>query len=217
MVAFVVTAFVAPGFLLSDEEDSGGTSGDPDTTTSGQPNGEQGGDGGPVDLAQQIAGALTSGDSATLQKPLCADATGRVDEAVGMAGSLGEVQITGQPDVQGDQAVVLGTAGEYRVAAVLQDSGNGWCWLDVAIDTSGSGGAVGAPTTAPGGTGSPSDSGSAGSASVSDLSSEGQRVLDKILSSVDKGDSAALPGMVCESWEDALNDLEAKAASAEKF
>ncbi|WP_232286268.1 hypothetical protein [Saccharomonospora azurea] len=212
VVAFVITAFVVPGFLLSDDDDSESTSGDSGTSAGG----EQGGDGGPGALAQQIADALTSGDSATLQNLLCADATEMVNEAVGMAGSLGQVQMTGEPQVQGDQAAVLGTAGEYKVAALLKDSGNGWCWQDVQIDTSGAGGDIGAP--APGDTGSTGDTGdtgSTGSGSPSDLSSEGQQFLDKVMSTLDKGDSAALPGMVCEGWEDALEDLKTKASSSE--
>jgi hypothetical protein len=217
VAAFVVTAFVAPGFLLSDDEgDSGGTG----TSAGGQGNGE---DGGPGPVAQQIASALSNGDTATLQKLICANADELVHEVVGMAGSVGQVQLTGEPEVQGNQAIVRGTADSYDVTAMLQNAGSGWCWQGVEID--GDGGMGTPPPDGTGDTGDTGDTGgtgdgngpAVGSTDPADLSPEGQEFLDKILSTLDSGDTKPLADMVCKGWEDALEDLEDKTKSSEKL
>ncbi len=82
VVVFVITAFVAPGFLLSDDDD--------DSTSGGGGNSS-----GAQALAEKIHDGLIANDTATLQQLACPDATDMVQGAIEPFG-IGDVRIDGR-------------------------------------------------------------------------------------------------------------------------
>ncbi len=206
VVAFVVTAFVAPGFLLSDDDESGGTGNSP-----GDSQGNAAGD--PATIAQQVSTGLSSGDTTTLNGLACSNATEMVHEAIGMAGQLGQVTMNGQPQVSGNQATAQGTASvggqNYPVSATFAQENGKWCWQDASVETQGAGGLDTTPTDMSSPIGEPGTEDDTGSTGSGDSAA----FLGEVGAALNAGDVDALNNMLCAGVTDSTKSAIAEAAA----
>lgn len=185
VVAFVITAFVAPGFLLGDDDDKDDDKG----TASGNTGDSENSDAKAV--AQYLVDAANSNDAATLTQLACADADSDIADLIDDIGALDQLQATGPVQEMGDQAqfpviaVVQGTPNEAVVG--LFNEGNGWCWSSVTVGAGGSG-----SPDMPGGPGGPGDM---------DSSSTGDDpavITENFVDAVNAGDKSGALELVCE-------------------
>lgn len=206
VVAFLVTGLLAPGFLLGDDDESGGTGNSP-----GGSQGNAAGD--PAAIAQQVSTGLSSGDTTMLNGLACSNATEMVHEAIGMAGQLGQVTMSGQPQVSGNQAVAQGTASvggqNYPVSATFAQENGKWCWQDASLETQSSGGLGTTPTGMSSPTGEPGTGDDTGSAGSGDSAA----FLDGVGAALNAGDVDALNQMLCAEASDSTKAAIAEAAA----
>lgn len=216
VVAFVITAFVAPGFLLSDDDDS-----DKSDNSAGGESQSQTSD--PSAIAQQISQALSSGDTATLTGLACPDASSMVQQAIQMAGQFGQVTMNGQPQVSGNQAIAQGTAAvngkTYPVSATLVQQGGKWCWQDADIEVQGAGGMDNAPTdmSYPGespGVSSDDTSGTNGDVGATGGSpADSETFVNVIHTLLNSGDMESLEKLACPAYSDSVTSVLEEALS----
>ncbi|OQO92504.1 hypothetical protein B1813_09935 [Saccharomonospora piscinae] len=141
LVAFLITAFVAPGFLLGDDSESGGADG---PLAAG---------GTARDLGDRIGDALQSGQPGAVTPLLCQDAT---DPLKKFAEGLREPQPPSYVEVterDGTASAVLTLSGpalgkpeitgQVTATGTLANQETGWCWRDFQ-DASGYLGQIGA-------------------------------------------------------------------------
>ncbi|NIJ14867.1 hypothetical protein FHU38_005275 [Saccharomonospora amisosensis] len=174
VIAFVITAFVAPGFLLSDKEDGGGAGGS-----------------GAAAVAQQIIDGLNNKDTASLNQLTCSGADEDVSEAIGSVNdiekaTLGEVKESGNTATAKAKVVVSGD--EYDVVSELAKNGGNWCWQNLSM-----GGTAAGPTTnpsEPAGTGDDTSGGSGGAA-------DAETLIQEFIDAINNGDEATATGMLC--------------------
>jgi hypothetical protein len=197
VVAFVITAFVAPGFLLSDDDD--------DSTSGGGGNSS-----GAQALAEKIRDGLIANDTATLQQLACPDATDMVQGAIHSASELADVRIDGQAQENGDTATVKATVTldgvgvETGITNTFAKQNGEWCWQDLTFNVSNMPGpgemsdipsmppAPSIPSVpSPGSPGSASDIGSSGS------SGGVEAFLQQFGEALNAGDAETLQGMLC--------------------
>ena len=197
VVVFVITAFVAPGFLLSDDDD--------DSTSGGGGNSS-----GAQALAEKIRDGLIANDTATLQQLACPDATDMVQGAIQSASELADVRIDGQAQENGDTATVKATVTldgvgvETGITNTFAKQNGEWCWQDLTFNVSNMPGpgemsdipsmppAPSIPSVpSPGSPGSASDIGSSGS------SGGVEAFLQQFGEALNAGDAETLQGMLC--------------------
>ncbi|SFP76115.1 hypothetical protein SAMN05421810_103332 [Amycolatopsis arida] len=126
LVAFAVTAFVAPGFLLSDDE---------------------GKDGGPQQVAQQIIDGINAKDKAALNALKCGNADRDVDQAIQNIGAtsdarLGEVKQVSDTSATANLDITI-AGSPTQVVGELRSADSKWCWQNWTT----AGGNAPAPTT----------------------------------------------------------------------
>ncbi|MEU6642534.1 hypothetical protein ABZ863_08275 [Saccharomonospora sp. NPDC046836] len=122
VATFAVAAFVAPGFLLREEQN----------TTAG-------GDSDAAGLAQQIAQGFTDHDEAGLNQFVCAGAGPATGGYIEEASVVREFTIQGEVTESGDTAtatahVVVEQRGETvqgGLSLEFANEGGRWCWKDV--------------------------------------------------------------------------------------
>lgn len=181
VIAFVITAFVAPGFLLSDEEDGGGA-------------GDGAGGTGAAAVAQQIIDGLNNKDTAALNKLTCSGADQDVSEAIGSVNdiekaTLGEVKESGNTATAKAKVVVSGD--EYDVVSELAKNGGNWCWQNLSIGGTGTGtGPTMTSPSEPTGTGDDTSGGSGGAA-------EAEAMIEEFIDAINNGDKATATDMLC--------------------
>jgi hypothetical protein len=145
IAAFAVTAFIAPGFLLS--EDKGGSGG---TAATGEkdPGGDEGGgdDGGGDDggsdataLINQIVQGFQNKDSATLDGLICPGSEPGIRGFTEEAKYVQEFELKGEVQETGDTATAQAHAvldsgeeqAEGDVTLTVANQGGSWCWKDM--------------------------------------------------------------------------------------
>ncbi len=207
VVVFVITAFVAPGFLLSDDDDDGNTVND---TANGD------GGGGAQALAEQIRDALNAQDTTALQGLICPDATPMVQGIVSSSAQISDVEIQGQVQENGDTATVTANvtyAGQpVNVENTLANQNGTWCWQDLVMNT------PGMPSTPGDAGGMPevpdsSDTGNTSSA----FSAEAGTFVKQVESALNSGDNLTLSSMICEGYEDEVSGLDSAVAAGVTF
>lgn len=124
VVVFLITALVAPGFLLGDDERGDGGTG-----------GASGGSGATA-LAQQIVAGFNNHDTSALTELTCADADPDVDEVIMVVSTvdnatLGTVTESGSTATAGARVVVSGQT--MDTTAKLVKTGQTWCWQNLSI------------------------------------------------------------------------------------
>lgn len=124
---FAILAWVAPGFLLGDDESSAAAS-------------EDGGSGrSATDVARQIIQGFNNRDTTALERLTCEGADEEVTETIGRAGQVDQATLIGDAQESGDtataSAVIVVAGSSMEVSATLANDG-GWCWQSVT--TSGS-------------------------------------------------------------------------------
>ncbi len=205
VVAFVVTAFVAPGFLLSDDSDS--------SETAGGTAGGDGGDGAQA-LAEQIRDAFNAQDPTTLQGLTCPNATQMVQSIISTAGQVSNVELQGQAKKNGDTATVTANVtydGQpMSVENTLANQNGTWCWQDLTLNTSmpsTPGDAGGMPETPDGDTGN----------TPSGVSANAETFVKQIESALNSGDNPDLSSVVCKGYEERVAGLESALAAGATF
>lgn len=142
LAAFAVTAFVAPGFLLSDDKDSGGA-----TAGSGDSGGGGGDSGGGVDagdseaavLVEQIVQGFVDKDEAGLNELVCSGSESAIHGYTEEVEYVQEFELQGEVEESGDTATAQAHAsldnGEQQVEAdvtiTVANEGGSWCWKDM--------------------------------------------------------------------------------------
>lgn len=111
LVAFLITAFVAPGFLLNDK--------------------------GPREVARSTAAAIDAHDKAALRRLICSDASMTVRAAIGAVDDVGSARLTSVRQQAPDHAVgeITVRAGGTRatVEAMFARQNDEWCWQDISM------------------------------------------------------------------------------------
>lgn len=197
VIVFVITGFVAPGFLLGDDEDSGGTAGGAAADSSG-----------PEALAQRIVAGFDSQDAAALTKLKCANAEGDVDEVIGYVGQVGNIQLDSVNEVSGTEATAGGTVvmqgRTMRTTAGFAKEGGTWCWQSVTMG-------MDAGSPGPGETGPPrateSPSAPVGNATVADTA-------NGFISALNSGDSSTARSLTCPDYQEGPDGLVEMASQA---
>ncbi|OLT38667.1 hypothetical protein BJF85_08120 [Saccharomonospora sp. CUA-673] len=114
---FVFTAWVAPGFLVADDETEDGE--------------------GAHALATRIMTAFADQDKAELRSVACADADPAVADAIQQAPGVTAAHVTGQATEQGGIVTIGGriSAGndDIDLRLVLDTVGDAWCWRSVEV------------------------------------------------------------------------------------
>lgn len=183
VIAFVITAFVAPGFLLADDE----------RTPAGGGNGAR--TGGAQAVAERIIAALKAGDVKALNAARCEDADSSVDQAIGMAQQISDARLTGKVTESGGTArapssVKVGGR-EYPSVAELAKEGDTWCWRSVAIE-----GMEGQPSADPSASASeevdPNDPRIAKGPTA-----KADEAIEAFVGAINSGDRKAAKGMLC--------------------
>lgn len=195
LAAVGVTGFVAPGFFLSDSENT--PVGEPSTkptTTSSKPD-----SGGAEDALAAVADGLDTQDKDALEEIACADATSIVGEAIDDAENLTGAELTDTEEVSDDE--VKGTievtvdddTGDVEVT--VTETGGEWCWQDIELV----GGAEPsdptastAPSTEPSAPG-----GGTPTAGGKPVPAEALAAMQTFLDAVNAGDAAAAKGTLC--------------------
>lgn len=192
VVAFVITAFVAPGFLLDDDsKGSQGANADGDSAQA---------------LAVRLRDALNNRDTAALREMACPRAAGMVEATIAEISEVSDVELVGEAQEKEDTAVVKYGVTFYGEPITFENTltkrDDSWCWQDLAIeaaiqpesDTSAVPGGPGAP-------GSP------------DAAEVGEKFLDEVVSTVNGGDTAAVASLVCPGMDSTTSNLEDAASS----
>lgn len=188
VIAFVITAFVAPGFLLGDDEDGGGS-------------GDGSGGTGAAAVAQQIIDGLNNKDTAALNKLTCSGADEDVSEAIGSVGdieqaTLGEVKESGNTATAKAKVVVLGD--EYDVVSELAKDGGNWCWQNLSM------GDVAPVSPEP----SPAEPTGIGdeTGTSSPAGGDPDTAVQQFVEAVNGGDEATATGMMCSGAQQMSQD-----------
>ncbi len=193
VVAFAVTAFVAPGFLLGDDGES--------------PNSADAGVGSAQALAEQLRDALDRQDSAALRELACPDATGMVTGTIAEVSEVSDAEIHGQVQENGDTALARTSVTFYDIPITFDNTlvnrDGSWCWHDLAIE---GGNLPGSDTT-----GTPGEAGSANAAQ------DGDAFLNEFVSTVNSGDTATAVSMVCPGVNSTKEGVQKAASSGVTF
>ncbi|TWE30049.1 hypothetical protein [Prauserella muralis] len=185
VVAFVITAFVAPGFLLGDD------SGDPPGGAGAQAGGQGGGNSAEA-FAQGIVAAFNNSDTNTLNAAMCPGAEPDVSEVIGQASVVENMKLGAVKSVSDTEAtaeVSLTAAGSPMTAvAALKNEGGNWCWDGITMGSAGSSPSVGA-----------SESSSAPAPGTGGGDPDG--VVSRFVEAVNNGDKNAAMSLVCPDQE----------------
>lgn len=185
VVALLVTAFLVPGFLLSDEASA---------------------EGGPEDVANAIVAGLNSKDRAALTGLTCTGASEDVDQAIESVDSVSNARLNGELKKVSESeytAPVEVTVQDQTLPfeGALAKEGDTWCWQDIMVaagDLDTPAPHTGAPTGA-----SEIDSGESGSADPGTDTGTGSAaaevVIDQWISKINSGDEAGAMSLVCEA------------------
>lgn len=186
VVAFLVTAFLAPGFLLSDDDgDSGGTAGGtPASNDSG------GGTGDAKAFAQELVNAFNNHDTAALQSLACPNAHESVREVIRESNAVERVElVTVQENGNTATAAAYVTVDgeDLESTAEFAKNGDAWCWQSLDV--------VGGPPPASDDSGT---SGSDDSTGSSAGSGDAEGIINGFVDAVNAGDKAEAMSYVCE-------------------
>lgn len=216
VIAFVITAFLAPGFLLSDD----GT--DDNASANAGDGGAGNGDSSAEQVAQQLIDAANANNTATLTQLSCPDSDPDVAEVIGMAGQLGQVQLAAPVQESGNGAhlaVTFTAQGMQQDALVeLKKTGNTWCWNNVAVSRNSE---ASAGPGAPGAPGAPDNSSredpSSHSPDATALAGEAPALIEKFLDALNSGDKTTAVRFFCAEPDriesDALDKITASSAN----
>jgi hypothetical protein len=189
--ALGITGFVAPGFLLGDDEtDVGGPGPTTTTTTTTTTSAEPPGEDAEALVAALVAG-LDSQDAEALADIACRSAGSTVDEAIDDLDAVDEADLLDSDIVSDDEvtATVEITAGsrtgEVEVS-VVRDDGD-WCWQDITVVDDGE---PSGPTSAPTDPGTPTAGGKP-------VTPEALATMHTFLDSVNTGDAATAKSLLC--------------------
>lgn len=189
---FAILAWVAPGFLLSDDDGEGGEGGE-----SGS---------GAQALAEQIMQGFNNQDAAALQKLACGGADQTVPTVIGVAEYVEKAEV-GDVQEKGDTATAKGTVTAQGttmdVQAELKKEDGSWCWQSVSDMGSGMGGMAGTDMVPGTDMAEPSDSmptESAPTESGGDSGAEPWRGAgEEFVAAINAGDTQKAESMYCSS------------------
>ncbi|WP_143827490.1 hypothetical protein [Saccharomonospora viridis] len=213
VVVFVITAFVAPGFLLSDDDD------DSTSANSG------GNSSGAQALAEKVHNGLIADDTATLQQLACPDATEMVHKAIEHSWEVGDIRINGWIQENGDTAMVKATVTiteknrEADIINTFAKKDGDWCWKNVTIEparASGSNEMSDIPPL-PSNPSVPNYPGSADGAGLSEVKADTEALLHAIGNLVNAGDTDGLRRSLCPGRESEMEDYEEAISNGETF
>ncbi|HEV2782407.1 MAG TPA: hypothetical protein VGX25_23690 [Actinophytocola sp.] len=169
MIAFGVTAFAWPGFLVAGGDSASGCA---------RPSGDD-----PRPYAEAIADCLEAGNSAVLTALTCGG-NAETRDLIGTADRIGGAELTAL-SVSGSEAraVIEVERDDDRatIQAVLAKDGNRWCWK--RIDAADAGGVPASPTNPESSVGAPPD--------------DATGVLDRFLDAVNARDPDGAMELVC--------------------
>lgn len=182
LIAFLVTAFVAPGFLLGEK--------------------------GPQQIAQATTAAIDAHDKVALRRLTCTDASVTVQAAIGAVGNVRAARLESVRRPAPDRAVaeIAVRAGGTRatVDATFTRQGGEWCWQDVSltrgIASAPQGGVPPAPSVQP--TGRPTST-PVGPGSSGELV-DARKAVEEFVTAVNDGDKAAATELGCEAQRSAI-------------
>jgi hypothetical protein len=185
-----ITGFVAPGFFLGDDKESG------EGGTGAGSRGAGAGSGSEVDqFAGELVSAANEQDKAALSGFKCADATDGVDAAIDAIDQTDGAELSDTKEIAEDEYNLVisisyqGSSAPF--SATVTKAENGWCWQDFA---EGSGGGSGSDSDSGPPASGPSDSdgggGSGGTAGA-------QTYAEEFLAAINAKDEATAEGMIC--------------------
>ncbi|ASR38620.1 hypothetical protein BAY61_30550 [Prauserella marina] len=123
LVAFGVTGFLAPGFLLGDDEDE-------------KTPGGGGEEGGAQAVAEQIITGLKNKDAAALNGLKCSNAGEDIDQVINSVSTVEDARL-GEVNENGDTATatasITAAGQQFEVSGDLAKENGKWCWQDVAM------------------------------------------------------------------------------------
>ena len=197
LAAVGITGFVAPGFFLSDSENTpvGGPSTKPTSTSSSEKPSSDGAE----DALAAVVDGLDSQDEDALKEVACVGAEAIVGEAIDDAQNVTGAELTDTEEVSDDEVVgtvevsVDDQTGDFEVTVVAD--GNDWCWQDIASvggdEPTASEPTASEPTTKPSGPGGTPTAGG------QPVPAEALAVMTMFLDAVNTGDAAAAKGTLC--------------------
>ncbi|WP_216211421.1 hypothetical protein [Amycolatopsis aidingensis] len=190
LIAFGVTGFLAPGFLLSGDEDKKADSGTAQ------------------DTAEQIVAALNAKDANALNGLKCGDADEDVTQAIQNVNRVEGARLTGPVQENGNSATapleVTLKGQPTPLTGELGKAGDKWCWKNWSMklpDIPGGpgnsvpNGPTGLPSESDEPSTDPSESDSPGSGTGD---SEGGKVIEDFVGKLNSGDKSAAMAMLCE-------------------
>jgi hypothetical protein len=187
--ALGITGFVAPGFFLSDDKESGGGG-----------NGDNGT--GPEALAQAIVNGLNAKDQNALAGLRCPDAEEDVGDVIEHVSDIQSAKLAGpvqQDDTHASANVTVMTQqGEVTAAGEMVKQGEKWCWSAVSMG----GNVPGSPSSAP--SIPPIDAPSTPPVDPSGVPSGGtpgsaSSLMSDFIAKVNSGDSTGATGLACSA------------------
>ncbi|MFC4858869.1 hypothetical protein [Actinophytocola glycyrrhizae] len=207
-----ITGFVAPGFFLSDDKDSGDNAGSGETTSaekSSEKSPENSGSGSD-ELIDKLVAAADEQDKSTLRDLKCSEATDTVDSAISAidkidSAEFGEIKDESDDEVRFTVTIVYGDKQEDDTFTVKKDGGD-WCWHDIKAGT---------PKTT-GGSDDTAEDAPATSVPDSDATgdTEGEQFVQSFLDKLNGGDGAGAAAMSCSDSTSQSDITEAAAQGA---
>jgi hypothetical protein len=188
-----ITAFVAPGFLLSDDEGSNNAgSGDKsnEKTSENKDNGSQ-------DFIDKLVAAADEQNSSVLETLKCSDATDTVDSAIKAidnidGAELGDIKDESADEVQFIVTISFDGKTEDDTVTIKKDDKD-WCWQDIDAGEPSGGDDTSTEETTTEET-EPSNPGGGGG-TIGD--SEGEQFVQSFLDKLNGGDGAGAAAMSC--------------------
>ena len=185
LIAFLITAFVAPGFLLSGK--------------------------GPQEIARATAAAIDAHDKAALHRLTCTDASVTVGAAIGAVGNVRSAHLRSVRQPASDRAVaeIAVRAGGMRAtvdATFVRENGE-WCWQDVSltrgIASAPQGGVPPAPSVRPTRPPMSAPAVPGGPGSTGELV-DARKAIEEFVTAVNDGDKSAATELACEAQRSAI-------------
>ena len=208
-----ITGFVAPGFFLSDKEDSN-NAGSGDETS--EKSSEKKSDSGSQEFIDELVTAADEQDKSALRTMKCSDATSTVNSAINAidnidGAELGDIKDESDDEVQFIITISYEGKSEDDTVTIKKDGGD-WCWQDIeAGESTGDDDATEDEPTAtrPTTSSEPDDGGGATG------DSEGEQFVQSFLDKLNGGDGAGAAALSCSDSTSQEDITEAAAQGAE--